>query len=92
MGTASTVELSALTWGAAGLLMINSYWCTPLEVGVPAAGDYTDMALAAVIVHGGAYAVPDSIAEASIAGCRTAVDKACKILKSGKSALDAGRY
>ena len=45
----------------------------------------------AVIVHGGAYAVPDSIAEASLAGCKEAAGRAFKTLTAGKSALDAGK-
>lgn len=44
-----------------------------------------------MIVHGGASAVPDDMADATVAGCRTAAEKAYRILKSGKSALDAGR-
>ena len=48
--------------------------------------------MAAVIVHGGAYAIPDAIAEASVAGCKEAAEKAYQALKSGKSALDAGSY
>lgn len=47
--------------------------------------------MAVVIVHGGASAVPDDMADAAVAGCRTAAEKAYRILKSGKSALDAGR-
>ncbi len=46
--------------------------------------------MAAVIVHGGAYAIPDSIADACVAGCREAAEKAYQVLKSGNSALDAG--
>ena len=46
--------------------------------------------MAAVIVHGGAYAIPDSIAEASVNGCQVAARLAHKALEDGKSALDAG--
>ena len=44
----------------------------------------------AVIVHGGAYAIPDSLADATVAGCREAAEKAYQVLKAGKTALDAG--
>ena len=47
--------------------------------------------MAAVIVHGGAYNIPDSIAEASLKGCQTAAKLAHIALVEGKSALDAGR-
>lgn len=46
--------------------------------------------MAAVIVHGGAYPVPDSIADDCIAGCRAAAEDGYKALTAGKSALDAG--
>lgn len=46
--------------------------------------------MAAVIVHGGASAVPDAIVDVAVAGCKTAAERAYKILQSGKSALDAG--
>ena len=53
------------------------------------------MSQPAVIVHGGARAgaVIDSRyrAEARIAGCREAAEKAYQVLKTGKSALDAGK-
>ena len=47
--------------------------------------------MAAVIVHGGAYTVPDAAVEASLEGCRLAAEKAYKLLESGNSALDAGK-
>ena len=47
--------------------------------------------MAAVIVHGGAYAIPDAIAGACKEGCRTAAEKGYEVLKEGKSALDAGK-
>ena len=46
--------------------------------------------MTAVIVHGGAYAIPDTVAPAAEAGCKEAAEKAYKALLSGKSALDAG--
>ena len=46
--------------------------------------------MAAVIVHGGAAAVPDSLVAGKVAGCEEAAEKAYKLLASGKSALDAG--
>lgn len=46
--------------------------------------------MAAVIVHGGAYAVPDAIADASVTGCVEAAEKAYRVLQSGQSAVDAG--
>ena len=48
-------------------------------------------AMAAVIVHGGAYAIPDSIADASVRGCQNAAGLAHRALREGKSAVDAGR-
>jgi len=46
--------------------------------------------MAAVIVHGGAYAIPDSIAEDSSAGCRAAAECSYEALVNGKSAVDGG--
>ena len=46
--------------------------------------------MAAVIVHGGAWAIPDSLAGASTEGCEKAALKAHGVLLAGKSALDAG--
>ena len=48
--------------------------------------------MAAVIVHGGAYSIPDSIAVASARGCERAAQEAHKALLSGKSAVDAGKW
>jgi L-asparaginase / beta-aspartyl-peptidase len=42
-----------------------------------------------LIIHGGAFAVPDSSIEACKAGCRAALEAGWKILSSGGSALDA---
>ena len=47
--------------------------------------------MAAVIVHGGAYAIPDRIVESSLRGCQVAAKLAHKALEDGKSALDAGK-
>lgn len=47
--------------------------------------------MAAVIVHGGAYAIPDSLAEASLKGCQSAAKLAHLALLEGKPALDSGR-
>ena len=44
----------------------------------------------AVIVHGGAYTIPNSTVDACVAGCKAAAERAYQLLKSGKSALDAG--
>ena len=41
------------------------------------------------MIHGGAWAVPDSLAEASRRGVRTACLAGHKILRQGGSALDA---
>lgn len=46
--------------------------------------------MAAVIVHGGAYAIPDAVAAVAETGCKEAAEKAYTALLSGKSALDAG--
>ena len=53
---------------------------------------YLVFTMAAVIVHGGAYAIPDDIADRCEAGCREVSKRAYEVLKSGKSALDAGSY
>ena len=47
--------------------------------------------MAAVIVHGGAYAIPDSIAGACVAGCERAATEGYTALLAGKSAIDAGQ-
>jgi L-asparaginase / beta-aspartyl-peptidase len=43
----------------------------------------------ALIVHGGAWAIPDEYVEPHIAGCRAALSKGWAILSAGGSALDA---
>lgn len=48
--------------------------------------------MVAVIVHGGACSIPSAIAEACVAGCVEAAEKANQLLLSGKSAVDAGNY
>ena len=53
---------------------------------------HAHMVMAAVIVHGGAYTIPDSIVESSLRGCQLAAKLAHKALEDGKSALDAGKY
>lgn len=45
--------------------------------------------MAAIIVHGGAFAIPDSLVDNSLKGCQSAVQDGYKILQSGGSALDA---
>ena len=45
-----------------------------------------------VIVHGGAYAIPDSIVDACIKGCARAATEAFKLLNAGRCALDAGEF
>lgn len=49
-------------------------------------------AMAAVIVHGGAYAIPDSIAEDCKVGCAAAANSAYEALLAGKSAVDCGEF
>ena len=48
--------------------------------------------MAAIIVHGGASAIPSAIRELCVTGCRTAADEGYKVLKAGSSALDAGVF
>lgn len=48
--------------------------------------------MAAVIVHGGAYAIPDSLVEPKVEGCKRAAESAHKALMEGKSATDAGIF
>ena len=43
----------------------------------------------AIIVHGGAYAIPDSIKEPSVEGCKAACKEGFQVLIQGGSALDA---
>lgn len=45
--------------------------------------------MARVIVHGGAYQIPDSLVQPSIQGCEQAALKASEVLNGGGSALDA---
>ena len=42
-----------------------------------------------VIVHGGAWSIPDHLADASRAGVRLAASRAYRILQDGGSAVDA---
>ena len=42
-----------------------------------------------IVIHGGAWAVPDSLAEASRRGVKTAALAGHKVLAEGGSALDA---
>ena len=46
--------------------------------------------MAAIIVHGGAYAIPDNVADAKKTGCEKAAQGGHEILLAGKSAVDAG--
>lgn len=43
----------------------------------------------AIIVHGGAWAIPQEFTERSLAGVRTASLKGYSVLKAGGSAVDA---
>ena len=47
--------------------------------------------MAAVIVHGGAYAIPDAVVNGCVSGCEEAAGRAYQLLTSGQSALDAGK-
>ncbi|XP_067277204.1 isoaspartyl peptidase/L-asparaginase isoform X1 [Pseudorasbora parva] len=42
-----------------------------------------------IVVHGGAWAIPDALAEASVAGVKNAVRAGDTVLKNGGSAIDA---
>ncbi|XP_072247238.1 isoaspartyl peptidase/L-asparaginase [Leuresthes tenuis] len=42
-----------------------------------------------VVVHGGAWAIPDELAKASVDGVKTAAREGSSVLRSGGSALDA---
>lgn len=44
---------------------------------------------AVVVVHGGAWAIPDDLAEASVNGVKAAAREGFSVLKRGGSALDA---
>lgn len=43
----------------------------------------------ALIIHGGAWAIPDSQVEANLVGCKRALEAGWSLLRSGASALDA---
>jgi len=45
--------------------------------------------LPAIVVHGGAWAIPDDMVEAHTRGVQNALDKGWHILEGGGSALDA---
>lgn len=47
------------------------------------------MMKAVLVVHGGAWAIPDMLAEASVVGVKAAAQAGSVILKSGGCALDA---
>ena len=42
-----------------------------------------------LMVHGGAWAIPDSMVDAHLAGCRAAAEEGGRVLSGGGSALDA---
>ncbi len=42
-----------------------------------------------IIVHGGAWAIPDRMVEAHLEGCRTAAEDGGRVLEGGGSAMDA---
>lgn len=44
---------------------------------------------AVVVVHGGAWAIPDELAKASVDGVKAAACEGFSVLKRGGSALDA---
>lgn len=44
---------------------------------------------AAIVVHGGAWAIPDDLAEASVDGVKAAACEGFSVLQRGGSALDA---
>lgn len=44
---------------------------------------------AVIVVHGGAWAIPDELAKASVDGVKVAGCKGFSVLKRGGSALDA---
>ena len=46
--------------------------------------------MAAIIVHAGAYAIPDDVADGMKAGCEKAAQGGHEVLLAGKSAVDAG--
>lgn len=44
---------------------------------------------AVIVVHGGAWAIPDGLAEASVAGVKAAAREGSSVLHTGGSAVDA---
>lgn len=44
---------------------------------------------AVIVVHGGAWSIPEHLAEASVAGVKTAARAGWSVLQGGGSALDA---
>lgn len=42
-----------------------------------------------IAVHGGAWAIPDTVAEASVTGVKLAVKEGFRILQQGGTAVDA---
>lgn len=44
---------------------------------------------AVLVVHGGAWAIPDELAKASVDGVKTATREGFSVLKRGGSAVDA---
>lgn len=44
---------------------------------------------AVLVVHGGAWAIPDELAKASVDGVKTAAREGFSVLKRGGSAVDA---
>lgn len=44
---------------------------------------------AVIVVHGGAWAIPDDLAQASVAGVKAAARRGFLAMKTGASALEA---
>ena len=42
-----------------------------------------------IIVHGGAWAIPDRMVDAHLAGCTAAAEEGGRVLSEGGSAMDA---
>ena len=42
-----------------------------------------------LVVHGGAWTIPEELAEASVDGVKAAAREGFSVLRSGRSALDA---
>ena len=72
--------------GAAGAAAAIAAIATQ-ESAATAGGDNTRNI--AIIVHGGAYAIPDAIAGASVCGCEAAAAAGYDVLAAGGSAMDA---